>query len=87
MKSETDSKHESPKRVRALFPKMTITINDEPHEVDEGTTVAALLDELGRKAKFCAVERNRELVPRAKHDEYVLAEGDRLEIVTLVGGG
>ena len=66
---------------------MTITINDEVREVDEGTTVAALLDELGRKAKFCAVERNRELVPRVRHEDCVLADGDRLEIVTLVGGG
>lgn len=66
---------------------MTITINDELRTVPPGTTLADLLDDLGRKAKFCAVERNRELVPRAQHDECVLADGDRLEIVTLVGGG
>lgn len=66
---------------------MQITINDESRDVPEGTTLAALLTELGRKAKFCAVERNRELVPRAEHADCVLAEGDRLEIVTLVGGG
>jgi len=66
---------------------MTITINDELRTVPEGTTIAALLSDLGRKAKFCAVERNRELVPRAQHGDCVLAEGDRLEIVTLVGGG
>jgi sulfur carrier protein len=66
---------------------MQITINDEPRDVPEGTTLAALLAELGRKAKFCAVERNLELVPRGEHAGCVLAEGDRLEIVTLVGGG
>ena len=66
---------------------MRLTINDEPRDVPEGTTLAALLNELGRKAKFCAVERNRELVPRTAHDRCVLAEGDVLEIVTLVGGG
>ena len=66
---------------------MTITVNDEVRTVPEGTTLAALLAELGRKAKFCAVEKNRELVPRAAHEGCVLADGDRLEIVTLVGGG
>jgi sulfur carrier protein len=66
---------------------VTVFINDEPQDVPEGTTLAALLSELGRKARFCAVERNRALVPRATHESCVLTEGDRLEIVTLVGGG
>lgn len=66
---------------------MTITVNDEPREVPPGTTLAALLSSLGRKARFCAVERNRELVPRRDHESCLLADGDRLEIVTLVGGG
>ncbi len=66
---------------------MTVLVNDEPRTLPEGTTLAGLLAELGRKAKFCAVERNRELVPRAEHAGCVLGDGDRLEIVTLVGGG
>jgi thiamine biosynthesis protein ThiS len=33
------------------------------------------------------VERNREVVPRAEHGETKLDEGDRLEVVTFVGGG
>ena len=66
---------------------MQITVNDEPRDVPDGTTLSDLLAALGRKAKFCAVERNRELVPRSEHAACVLAEGDQLEIVTLVGGG
>jgi thiamine biosynthesis protein ThiS len=34
-----------------------------------------------------AVERNREVVPRARHGETLLVAGDRLEVVTFVGGG
>jgi sulfur carrier protein len=34
-----------------------------------------------------AVELNLDVVPRAKHAETLLRDGDRLEIVTLVGGG
>ncbi len=66
---------------------MNITINDDNHEVPTGITIANLLLRLEMKSKYVAVERNLELIPRAKHAEAVLAEGDKLEIVTLVGGG
>ena len=64
-----------------------LTVNGEPREVPAGTTVAALLAELNVPARGSAVERNRELVPRRDHAETPLAAGDRVEIVTLVGGG
>ncbi len=66
---------------------MFITVNDESREVAAGTTVAALLESLDMRPKLVAVERNRELVPRARHAECELSDGDVLEIVTLVGGG
>lgn len=66
---------------------MTITVNGDAVAVGEGETVAALLVRLGKSPKYLAVERNGELVPRARHGEVVLASGDCVEIVTLVGGG
>jgi sulfur carrier protein len=66
---------------------MRIIVNDQPHETPEGFTVAQLLAELGLTGKPVAVEVNLELVPRGRHEEHVLSSGDRLEIVTLVGGG
>lgn len=66
---------------------MSITVNGEPRDVAEGTTVAMLLADLKLNPRFLAVELNRELVPRAEHAHRVLAAGDKLEIVTLVGGG
>lgn len=66
---------------------VNITLNGEPRDVASGTTVAQLIEQLGMQSKFVAVERNLELVPRATHADCVLAESDRLEIVTLVGGG
>lgn len=53
----------------------------------DGSTVVALLRQLDLADKFVAVEVNRELVPKARHGEHILTEGDRVEIVTLVGGG
>jgi len=64
-----------------------ITVNDEVREVAAGSTIAELLEELGMRPKFVAVERNLELIPRARHAECELAENDKLEVVTLVGGG
>ncbi len=64
-----------------------VTVNGQPRRVAEGFTLAALLDELGLAKKYVAVEVNRQLVPREEHARRRLAGGDRLEIVTLVGGG
>lgn len=64
-----------------------VIINGESRTVLQGTTVAALIDELGLADRRVAVERNREVVPRAEHASTVLAAGDKLELVTFVGGG
>jgi thiamine biosynthesis protein ThiS len=64
-----------------------VVINGEARCVVHGTTVTALLGELGLGDRRVAVERNREVVPRAAHATTVLAAGDRLELVTFVGGG
>jgi thiamine biosynthesis protein ThiS len=64
-----------------------ITVNGQTRRVEDGITVAALLEELGLADKYVAVEVNLSLVPRLRHGEHQLADGDRLEIVTLVGGG
>lgn len=66
---------------------MEISVNGEPRQVAVGCTVAKLLEELKLQPRYLAVERNQELVPRATHAACVLLPGDRVEIVTLVGGG
>lgn len=66
---------------------MEITVNGETRRVAPGTTVSDLLAQLGLGERRVAVERNRDVVPRARHAEELLAAGDRLEIVTFVGGG
>jgi sulfur carrier protein len=64
-----------------------VVVNGESHEIPAGTTVAELVVRLGLGGKPVAVERNREVVPRARHPETRLSDGDRLELVTFVGGG
>ncbi len=64
-----------------------IVVNGEVRAIAEGVTVLGLLEAMGLGGKRVAVERNREVVPRAQHGDVVLAAGDRLELVTFVGGG
>ena len=65
---------------------MDLTINGESESVPDGLTVAELITHLGISGPV-AVERNREIVPRAQHGQTALKQGDRLEIVHFVGGG
>lgn len=66
---------------------MKVLVNGVERELPQGATVAVLLAELGLGTSAVAVERNQRLVPRAEHATAALAEGDRIELVTLVGGG
>jgi sulfur carrier protein len=66
---------------------MQLTVNGQDRELEEGTTIAQLLEQLELDPRMLAVERNLNLVPRTQHASTPLAAGDRIEVVTLVGGG
>lgn len=66
---------------------LRIVLNGEPREVARGTSVAMLLATLGIDPRRAAVERNRQIVKKAAYAETQLEEADRIEVVTLVGGG
>ncbi|MCG0278583.1 MAG: sulfur carrier protein ThiS [Thermanaeromonas sp.] len=66
---------------------MEVLINGEKREIKPGTTVGALLKELGVDYRYLAVERNRVIVPKQDYDRVILEEGDEIEIVRFVGGG
>ncbi len=66
---------------------MKIRVNGESRSATNANTVAELLEELQIVPKHVAVEVNLEIVPRSRHAEHTLREGDSVEVVTLVGGG
>lgn len=66
---------------------MKITLNGATREIVASLTVATLLEHEGLAGKRLAVERNGEIVPKSRHAETRLEEGDLLEIVVAVGGG
>jgi thiamine biosynthesis protein ThiS len=65
---------------------ITITVNEKTKTTD-CVNVADLLRELEIKSPAIAVEVNHELVSSNRFAETELADGDSIEIVTLVGGG
>lgn len=66
---------------------MELVVNGKIVSIADGATLADLVRELGLQDKPIAVERNLEVVPKSRFPEVVLGETDRLEIVSLVGGG
>src|SRR5437667_5837068 len=66
---------------------LELTINGEARTLPAPVTLAELLERLGHDRRRIAVEVNREVVPQPQHADHVLASGDAVEIVTLVGGG
>lgn len=66
---------------------MTVEVNGRTREIAPGTTVLRLLLDLGVHPDGVAIAVDREVVPRSRHGEHVLAEGQRVEILRAVGGG
>ncbi|MCW2337365.1 thiamine biosynthesis protein ThiS [Sphingobium sp. B2D3A] len=64
-----------------------IRVNGEHRRVRAGHSIAHLANELGLAPEKVAVERNLEVVPRAKLADVIVEDGDELEIVHFVGGG
>jgi len=66
---------------------MRLLLNGEEREIAGIVSIADLVSALGLDARKVAVERNLEIAPRSTYADTVLADGDRIEIVTFIGGG
>jgi sulfur carrier protein len=66
---------------------MQVKLNGEARELPEAMTILQLLEWLKVRRDTVAVEVNREIIPRARHGDRRLEEGDAVEVVTFVGGG
>jgi len=66
---------------------VTLSINGQQQVCDDHQTITQLLESLRLQGSACAVEVNKQLIPKARHTHHILKDGDAVEIVTLVGGG
>tara|TARA_Y100000996_G_scaffold369441_1_gene316410 strand:- start:563 stop:763 length:201 start_codon:yes stop_codon:yes gene_type:complete len=66
---------------------MNIFLNNEPETLSDGSTVKKLLENKNIKNTYYAVEINRKIIPKSDHETYLIKDGDRVEIITAIGGG
>lgn len=66
---------------------MTIILNGSDHEMEPGTTLSQLLEQMGMKRDGIAVAVDSRVVPKSTHDQIVLFAGARVEVIRAVGGG
>lgn len=66
---------------------MKITVNGQSRQVDESLNLRDIITEFARQSNRVVVEVNGAIVPNEKWDALAIAEGDRIELVSFVGGG
>ncbi|MBI4746384.1 MAG: sulfur carrier protein ThiS [Deltaproteobacteria bacterium] len=66
---------------------MKVVVNGEEKEIPDGLTVEELLSQLNICKERVAVELNLDIAPKGRFDDTILKDGDRIEIVSFVGGG
>ena len=66
---------------------MKVILNNKSTFLDDGLTIKSLLNQIDMKQKYFAVEVNEQIVPKSNYDIFLIKEGDKIEIVTAIGGG
>jgi len=66
---------------------MTIQLNGEQHQIQEGLTIAGLLQQLNIGSDRVAVEVNLEIMDKNGFETRLLQDGDRVEVMSFIGGG
>lgn len=66
---------------------MQIYINGESKFFNEAISLSILLEQSGLAGKRVAVEVNESIIPKGRHAETVVSDGDKIEIIHAIGGG
>jgi sulfur carrier protein len=66
---------------------ISIKVNGESQNCAENLFLPILLQSLGFNLRLIALEYNGEILHRQYWDNTIIKNGDRLEVVTIVGGG
>ena len=64
-----------------------ITVNGKQIQLTSEMSVADYLEQNNYQINRIAVEMNEEILPKYSYSETMLKDGDRLEVVTFIGGG
>ncbi|NJP08474.1 MAG: thiamine biosynthesis protein ThiS [Leptolyngbyaceae cyanobacterium RU_5_1] len=70
-----------------MLKQITLQVNGEARTCPTRTSLPLFLEQMGLNPRLVAVEYNGEILHRQFWDKTEMKSGDRLEIVTIVGGG
>ncbi len=65
---------------------MKIYLNGKEKKIEYGTTIAILLKSLEANLNTMLLEVNQVIIPKSNHQGYVFEDGDKVEVVTAIGG-
>ncbi len=66
---------------------MKIQLNGNEKQLENGSTLKQLIDNEGLFNKRLAAEVNQQIISKTEHTDFILHEGDKIEIVHAIGGG
>ena len=66
---------------------MAVTVNGKPTSLAEPRKLSEFVESLGIDLRLVAVAHNGEVLPRQSLSSVIVRDGDKLEIVRMVGGG
>ena len=66
---------------------MKILLNNKVTVIDDDLTIKKLLEQVDISNKYFAIEVNEQVVPKSSHKSFPINEGDKIEIITAIGGG
>lgn len=64
-----------------------ISVNNSRQSINNNSSVATLLEQLGYQSNKVAVAVNSDFVPRSQYNEYKLNDNDAVDILSAVQGG
>lgn len=64
-----------------------ITVNGQNEELLCDVSILTYLTQKNYPTTRIAVEKNGDIVPKSRYENTMITDGDKLEIVTFVGGG
>ena len=66
---------------------MIAQVNGQAITLQASITIVDLIEQLGYADQRIAVEINEDIIPKSRHAEHQLQDGDKIEIIKAVGGG
>lgn len=70
-----------------MAPTITVYVNDDAVELAADATLTAVTAHLGIDCRGTAIAHNGEVAPRSRWPDVRLADGDRVEVLTVAQGG